>query len=127
MKPPMRQMKKSRVYRPGLSQGERKINEPLTSFAASNQNPDVVALADGEKHGYAILKEVEQQTEGEVRLSTGTLYGIIKRLLADGMIQPTTWSMRVPPMPTTKLSRPRRSVAGFPPATPIITSNRWIR
>jgi DNA-binding PadR family transcriptional regulator len=47
----------------------------------------LLALADGEKHGYAILKEVEQQTEGEVRLSTGTLYGIIKRLLADGMIR----------------------------------------
>src|SRR5258708_3274902 len=46
----------------------------------------LLALADGEKHGYAILKEVEHQTEGEVRLSTGTLYGIIKRLLADGMI-----------------------------------------
>jgi DNA-binding PadR family transcriptional regulator len=46
----------------------------------------LLALADGEKHGYAILKEVHQQTEGEVQLSTGTLYGIIKRLLADGMI-----------------------------------------
>ena len=38
----------------------------------------LLALADGDKHGYAILKEVE--------LSTGTLYGIIKRLLADGLI-----------------------------------------
>jgi len=46
----------------------------------------LVALADEEKHGYAILKEVEEQTSGEVRLSAGTLYGIIKRLLADGMI-----------------------------------------
>jgi DNA-binding PadR family transcriptional regulator len=47
----------------------------------------LLSLADGEKHGYAILKEVEQRTDGEVRLSTGTLYGIIKRLLADGMIR----------------------------------------
>ncbi len=46
----------------------------------------LLALADGEKHGYAILKEVQEQTEGEVQLSTGTLYGIIKRLLAEGMI-----------------------------------------
>jgi DNA-binding PadR family transcriptional regulator len=46
----------------------------------------LLALADGEKHGYAILKDVEEQTSGEVALSTGTLYGIIKRLLADGMI-----------------------------------------
>ena len=46
----------------------------------------LLALSDGDKHGYAILKEVEEHTEGEVRLSTGTLYGIIKRLLADGLI-----------------------------------------
>jgi len=47
----------------------------------------LLSLADGEKHGYAILKEVEQRTNGTVLLSTGTLYGIIKRLLADGLIR----------------------------------------
>ena len=47
----------------------------------------MVALADGETHGYAIMKEVERLTDGAVRLSTGTLYGIIKRLLADGLIR----------------------------------------
>jgi DNA-binding PadR family transcriptional regulator len=47
----------------------------------------LLSLADGENHGYAILKEVEQRTGGKVVLSTGTLYGIIKRLLADGMIR----------------------------------------
>jgi DNA-binding PadR family transcriptional regulator len=47
----------------------------------------LVALADGETHGYAIMKEVEELTGGGVRLSTGTLYGIIKRLLADGLIR----------------------------------------
>lgn len=47
----------------------------------------LVALADGETHGYAIMKEVEHLTSGAVRLSTGTLYGIIKRLLADGLIR----------------------------------------
>ena len=46
----------------------------------------LLALSDGDKHGYAILKEVEEQTAGEVQLSTGTLYGIIKRLLAEGLI-----------------------------------------
>ena len=46
----------------------------------------LLSLADGEKHGYAILKEVEEQTAGEVQLSTGTLYGIIKRLLSEGLI-----------------------------------------
>jgi DNA-binding PadR family transcriptional regulator len=47
----------------------------------------LLALADGQKHGYAILKEVEERTGGAVRLSTGTLYGIIKRLLQDGWIR----------------------------------------
>lgn len=47
----------------------------------------LVALADGDTHGYAIMKEVERLTDDSVRLSTGTLYGIIKRLLADGLIR----------------------------------------
>jgi DNA-binding PadR family transcriptional regulator len=46
----------------------------------------LLALAGDDLHGYAILKEVELRTGGKVRLSTGTLYGIIKRLVNDGMI-----------------------------------------
>ena len=47
----------------------------------------LLALADEERHGYGIMKEVEDRTEGEVRLGPGTLYGAIKRMLADGLIQ----------------------------------------
>ena len=47
----------------------------------------LVALADGDHHGYAILKRVAEYTEGRVQLSTGTLYGIVKRLLADGLVE----------------------------------------
>ena len=46
----------------------------------------LLALADGPKHGYLILKDVEERTEGGVRLSTGTLYGLIKRFLDDELI-----------------------------------------
>jgi DNA-binding PadR family transcriptional regulator len=46
----------------------------------------LLALAGDDLHGYAILKEVDLRTNGKVRLSTGTLYGIIKRLLADGLV-----------------------------------------
>src|SRR5262249_36121663 len=46
----------------------------------------LLALAGDDLHGYAILKEVDIRTEGKVRLSTGTLYGIIKRLLNEGLI-----------------------------------------
>ncbi len=41
----------------------------------------LLSLSPGAKHGYAILKEVETLSEGRVLLSTGTLYGAIKRLL----------------------------------------------
>ena len=47
----------------------------------------LLALADEERHGYGIMKEVEGRTGGEVRLGPGTLYGAIKRLLADGLIE----------------------------------------
>lgn len=46
----------------------------------------LVALADGEKHGYAILKEVSRLTDGEVRLGAGTLYAVIKRFVDEGLI-----------------------------------------
>jgi DNA-binding PadR family transcriptional regulator len=47
----------------------------------------LLSLVDGQKHGYLILKDVAERTGGEVELSTGTLYGIVKRLLADGVIR----------------------------------------
>ena len=46
----------------------------------------LVALADGEKHGYAILKEIARRTDGNVRLSAGTLYALVRRATADGLI-----------------------------------------
>lgn len=46
----------------------------------------LLALADGEKHGYAILKEVARRTEDKVRLSAGTLYGNLARLESAGWI-----------------------------------------
>ena len=46
----------------------------------------LIALSDGERHGYAIMQEVESQTEGQMRLGPGTLYGSIKRILEAGWI-----------------------------------------
>ena len=46
----------------------------------------LIALADGPKHGYLILKDVEERTSGQVRLSTGTLYALIKRFLDEELI-----------------------------------------
>jgi DNA-binding PadR family transcriptional regulator len=47
----------------------------------------LLALADGEKHGYAIMKDVEAQTGGSLHMGPGTLYGSIKRMLAAGLIE----------------------------------------
>jgi DNA-binding PadR family transcriptional regulator len=45
-----------------------------------------MSLVDGERHGYAIMTEVEERTEGTVRLGPGTLYGALKRLLDAGIV-----------------------------------------
>ena len=49
----------------------------------------LVALGGGEKHGYAIMSDVERLSDGAVRMGPGTLYGSIKRMLADGLIEET--------------------------------------
>lgn len=47
----------------------------------------LLALVDGELHGYGIMQEVTRLTNGQMRLGPGTLYGSIKRMLADGLIE----------------------------------------
>lgn len=64
-----------------------------------NRNPDdflpltpamfhiLLALADRDRHGYEIMREVAERTEGKVRVGPGTLYGSIKRMLNDDLIE----------------------------------------
>jgi DNA-binding PadR family transcriptional regulator len=47
----------------------------------------LLSLASGPRHGYAIMKDVVALSEGRVQLSTGTLYGALKRLLGQDWIQ----------------------------------------
>jgi DNA-binding PadR family transcriptional regulator len=47
----------------------------------------LLALTEGEKHGYALMGDVERLSDGAVKVGAGTLYGSIKRMLADGLIQ----------------------------------------
>ncbi|MCA9931447.1 MAG: PadR family transcriptional regulator [Anaerolineales bacterium] len=47
----------------------------------------LLSLADGEKHGYAILKDVSEISHGNVTMSTGTLYEALSRLLEQGIIE----------------------------------------
>jgi DNA-binding PadR family transcriptional regulator len=46
----------------------------------------LVALADQDRHGYAIMQDIAVRTDGSLKLSPGTLYGSIKRMLEDGLI-----------------------------------------
>ena len=47
----------------------------------------LLALASSEKHGYEIMKQVKQDSQGQVKMGTGTLYGSLKRMLQDGLIE----------------------------------------
>lgn len=49
----------------------------------------LMALVDGEKHGYAVMREVELMTGGEVSMGPGTLYGAIKRMVGAGLVEET--------------------------------------
>jgi DNA-binding PadR family transcriptional regulator len=46
----------------------------------------LLALASGEKHGYGIMKQVRLDANGQVKMGNGTMYGCLKRMLADGLI-----------------------------------------
>ena len=47
----------------------------------------LLAVADEDRHGYAIMQEVERITDGAVRMGPGTLYGTIKRMMAAGLLE----------------------------------------
>jgi DNA-binding PadR family transcriptional regulator len=47
----------------------------------------LVSLAEEARHGYAILKDVETLSNQRIRMSTGTLYGALRRMLEDGWIE----------------------------------------
>src|SRR6476660_10324047 len=49
----------------------------------------LLALAKEDRHGYAVIQDVEQRTRGEIRLSAGTLYRSIQRMLEQGLIRET--------------------------------------
>jgi DNA-binding PadR family transcriptional regulator len=59
------------------------------SLPAASQHL-VLALLDGEQHGYALMRHVEELSDGTVRMGPGTLYGTLNRLVTDGLIVETT-------------------------------------
>jgi DNA-binding PadR family transcriptional regulator len=47
----------------------------------------LLTLAEGARHGYAIAQEIEQATEGQIRMGPGTLYGSIQRMLSSSLLE----------------------------------------
>jgi DNA-binding PadR family transcriptional regulator len=66
-----------------ISEDELRKRLPLTQAAFSI----LLALKDGEKHGYAILRAVISQSNGAQKLLPGTLYNLLKRMLDEGWIE----------------------------------------
>ena len=62
--------------------------KPQTSMPTS-QLHILLALADGPKHGYAVMREIEGMTDGKTAMGPGMVYGTIKRLLELGLIEET--------------------------------------
>jgi DNA-binding PadR family transcriptional regulator len=50
----------------------------------------LLTLAEGERHGYAIIQETEARSDGAIRLETGTLYRALRRLGSIGLVKPTS-------------------------------------
>ena len=48
----------------------------------------LLVLGDGELHGYGIVKEIEERSDGAIRLEPGNLYRYVKRLVEHGMLEP---------------------------------------
>ena len=70
----------------------------------------LMALADGERHGYAIIQEVAARTNGDVKLSTGTLYRSIQRMVDQDLVAELGWRER-----SALFAEERSGAPGSPP------------
>jgi DNA-binding PadR family transcriptional regulator len=71
----------------------------------------LILLADGDRHGYSIIKAVEAATGGETKLLPGTLYRLIKHMLSDGWIAEVAGEGDDPRRRTYRLTPVGRAVA----------------
>jgi len=74
----IRDEKKATAQDQGKS-GEIPLTAPVFSI--------LLCLVEGDKHGYAIMKDVAARTDGQLQLGPGTLYGCIQRMIAAGLIR----------------------------------------
>jgi len=69
--------------RPVASRHDAEENKPLTEPVLLI----LMSLSDQPRHGYALIQDIEALSHGRVRMSTGTLYGALRRLLEDRWIE----------------------------------------
>jgi DNA-binding PadR family transcriptional regulator len=62
----------------------KKLNNPPLTPAVLHI---LLALSTGERHGYGIMKQVESESRGKVKMGTGTLYGSLGRMMKAGLIR----------------------------------------
>lgn len=71
-----------------MSRTDRTPQEPRQHLPLTPATLNILlSLAETERHGYGIMREVEARTDGTVRLGPGTLYRSIKQMLAAGLIE----------------------------------------
>src|SRR5438045_9760854 len=71
-----------------MAGNQRKVITPESQLPLAPASFQILlALVDGERHGYSIMKEVTARTDGAVRMGPGTLYGALKRLLEGGLVE----------------------------------------
>ena len=75
----------ARSHRPKPLQQDPRAEIPLSEQAFYV----LLALVDGERHGYGIMHDVDERTNGALKLGAGTLYGLLKRLLTSGIVAET--------------------------------------
>lgn len=68
------------MYRYIMAMSNRVMTEPAFFV--------LTALAGGPRHGYGIVGEVSELSDGRVTLKVGTLYGVLDRLVGDGLVEP---------------------------------------
>jgi DNA-binding PadR family transcriptional regulator len=81
----------------GARYSDRRYNTLVPDSQLTSQAFHVlIALAVRDQHGYGIMQDVASRTQGKIRLGAGTLYGLIKRLLEDGLIVEVLEPKRAP-------------------------------
>jgi len=87
----------------------------------------LLALADGDRHGYAIMREVEERTDGVIKLRTGTLYTLLQRLLDEELIEGAGPGGVQGAAPPNHQARGRSGAPGSPPVQKDDSRRRYYR